>query len=63
MEGDVCNATPRKDGDNKVYKIVCQEVHIYRARWQIISLKYSTQSSATIEVSSPPTMPTFILMI
>lgn len=39
MEGDVRNATPRKDGDDKVYKIVCPEVHIYRARWQIISLK------------------------
>jgi len=32
MEGNVCNATLRKDGNNKIYRIVYQEVNLYRTK-------------------------------
>lgn len=39
MKENVCNATSRKDGDDEVYKVVYQEVNLYKARCQIVSLK------------------------
>lgn len=42
IEGDVCNATPRKDRDNVVCEIAYQEVNLYRSRCQIVPLKQFT---------------------
>lgn len=63
MEGNVCNATPRKDGDNEVYKLFYQEVTLCKAICHTVSLKQSTPSPVSIVVSSLPTIPTFILII
>lgn len=42
IEGDVCNATPRKDRDKAVCEIAYQEVNLYRSRCQIVPLKQFT---------------------